>query len=188
MRQAAPLICTLLLLGPGTVKAQGFNLKAPIATQPTLVTGVGQSADIEMVKVLLNRGKVVFKADPQAKAGALAAAGSKSLVLVIGGSSKGLGAAGISAEVDIERAKGLVAEARKLGLKIIGLHVGGEGRRGQMSDKFITGAVPLCDYVIVVATGNKDGLFNQLCAKGKIPLDSVDKIANAGAPLLKAFK
>jgi hypothetical protein len=188
MHRPATFLGTLLLAGSITAGAQGFNLKAPIANQPALVTGVGQSADIEMVKVLLNRGKVAFKADPQAKAGALAASGSKSLVLVIGGSSKGLGAAGISAEVDVERAKGLVAEARKLGFKIIGLHVGGEGRRGQMSDKFITGAVPLCDYVIVVAGGNKDGLFNQLCGKGKIPLDSVEKIASAGGPLLKAFK
>lgn len=177
-----------ILLLAGSAHAQGFNLKAPIASQPALVTGVGQSADIEMVKVLLGRGKVAFKADPQAKTGALAATGSKSLVLVIGGSSKGLGAAGISAEVDIERVKGLVAEARKLGCKVLGLHVGGEGRRGQMSDTFIRGAVPLCDYVIVVAGGNKDGLFDQLCGKGKIPLDSVDKIAAAGAPLGKAFK
>lgn len=168
--------------------AHAADPKVAILAPPALVTGVGQSADIEMVKVLLNRGKVVFKADPQAKAGALVATGSRSLVLVIGGSSKGLGAAGISVDVDIERIRGLVAEARKQGMKVLGLHVGGEGRRGQMSDRFITAAVPFCDYVIVVAAGNKDGLFDQLCGKGKIPLDSVDKITAVGAPLARAFK
>jgi hypothetical protein len=187
MHLPATLTSILLLTAAVPGAAQASSLKAAIATQPALVTCVGQSADIEMVKVLLTRGKLAFKADPQARAGALAATGSKTLVLVIGGSSKGLGAAGISPEVDIERAKGLVAEARKSGCKVIGLHVGGEGRRGQMSDKFIQGAVPLCDYVVVVAGGNKDGLFNQLCGKGKIPLDSVEKIALAGAPIVKAF-
>lgn len=188
MHVRSSFLGSLLMAGTLSLAAQGPALKAPIAAAPALVTAVGQSADIEMVKVLLTRGKIVFKADPQAKAGALAASGSKSLVLVIGGSSKGLGAAGISADSDIARAKGLAAEARKQGAKIIGLHVGGEGRRGQMSDTFITGAVPLCDYVIVVADGNKDGLFNQLCAKGRIPMDVAEKIAKAGEPLVKAFK
>ena len=72
--------------------------------------------------------------------------------------------------------------------KIIGLHVGGEGRRGDLSDKFLTDTVPACDDVIVVADGNKDGLFTKLTGNGKIPLDSVEKITKVGEPLAKAFK
>ena len=129
-----------------------------------------------------------YKADAKVQAGALAASGSKSLVLAIGGSSKGLGAAGISAESELARAKAVIAEARKLGMKIVGIHVGGEVRRGELSDKFIQAAVPQCDYLIVVAEGNKDGLFTKLCGTAKIPMDSVDKITLAGDPLAKAFK
>lgn len=166
--------------------AHGYNLKAPLAAKPALLTSAGQSADVEMVKVLLDRSKVTFQSNPKIKAEELAGSGAKSLVVAIGGSSKGLGAAGLSAEVELKRSKALLAEARKLGLKIVGLHVGGESRRGELSDKFIEAAVPLCDYVIVVADGNKDGLFTKLCG-AKIPLDSVDKISKAGEPLAQAF-
>ncbi len=114
------------------VVAQGAATRAPFASQPILLTSVGQSADVEMVKVLLTRSKLQFTLDGQIKADKLKAAGAKTLVLAIGGSSKGLGAAGISADAEIERSKTLLAEARKLGMKIIGLHVGGEARRGEL--------------------------------------------------------
>lgn len=165
--------------------AQGYNLKAPIATKPAFLTSVGQSADVEMVKVLMDRAGIPYKADVKAPASALAASGAKTLVLAIGGSTKGLGAAGISPDAELARSKAVIAEAKKLGMKIIGLHVGGEARRGELSDKFITASVPSCDYVIVVAEGNGDGLFNKLAAKAV--LDSVDKISKAGDPLGKAF-
>ena len=88
--------------------------------------------------------------------------GAKTLVLVLGGSTKGLGAAGISADAELDRAKALLAEARKLGMTIIGVHVGGEARRGQLSDRFIEAAVPACHYVVVVADGDKDGFISKL--------------------------
>lgn len=169
----------------GQVFAQSYKLKAPFASQPALLTSVGQSADVEMVKVLLTRAKMAFTINAQVKAGGIPG-DAKTLILAIGGSSKGLGAAGIAAEDEMERVKALVADARKKGMKVIGVHVGGEARRGELSDKFIQLAVPLCDYVVIVAEGNKDGLFTRLCGT-KIPLDAVDKIALAGAPLAAAF-
>ena len=80
----------------------------------------------------------------------------------------------------------MIAAARKRGMKIIGPHVGGEGRCGELSDKFITAAVPRCDHVIVVAGGNKGNAFNKLLAPKAI-LDSVERITKAGEPLAKAF-
>lgn len=182
----AILAVMVLLLCAVAAGAQSFALKAPIAAKPALLTSVGQSADIEMVKVLLTRNKIEFTMDSLVKGSGLAATKAKTLILSIGGSSKGLGAAGISAEAELERTKALITEAKKLGMKIIGIHVGGEARRGDLSDKFINAVVPFCDYVIVVAEGNQDKLFNKLCGT-KIPLDSVNKIAEAGAPLAAAF-
>ncbi len=178
-------ICLAIIAVSVPVMAQGYKLKAPFAAQPALLTSVGQSADVEMVKVLLTRAKIAFTINSQAKAGDIPD-GTKTLVLTIGGSSKGLGAAGIAAEDEMDRVKELIAEARKKGIKVIGAHVGGEARRGELSDKFIQLALPLCDYVVIVAEGNKDGLFTKLCGT-KIPLDAVDKIALAGAPLAAAF-
>ena len=45
----------------------------------------------------------------------------------------GPGAAGISAQGEIDRTNLLIAEAKKQGIKIIGLHIGGKSRRGEMS-------------------------------------------------------
>ncbi|MEI6876007.1 MAG: DUF6305 family protein [Spirochaetota bacterium] len=190
MRHArnAAIAALFALLAAGGLFAQSWKLAAPIAAKPALLTSVGQSADIEMVKVLLDRAKLDYKADGQVKAPALAATGAKTLIIAIGGSSKGLGAAGISADAELERSKLLIAEAKRLGMKILGIHVGGEARRGELSDKFILAAVASCDYVVVVAEGNADGLFTKLCAQAKIPLDTVEKISKAGEPLLRAFK
>jgi Domain of unknown function (DUF6305) len=171
----------------GQAAAQTYALKAPIASKPAFVTTVGQSADIEMVKVLLDRSAVPHKDNAQAKAGDLAASGAKTLVVVLGGSTKGLGAAGVSADAEIDRARALLGEARKLGMSIIGVHVGGEARRGQLSDRFIEAAAPACHYLVVVADGDKDGFITKL-AGATIPLDKVDRISKAVEPLQKAFK
>jgi hypothetical protein len=180
-------IAAAVLAFAGTAAAQTFALKAPIASKPAFLTTVGQSADIEMVKVLLDRGAIPHKDNAQATAGDLAASGAKTLVVVLGGSTKGLGAAGISADAEIERAKALLTEAKKLGMTVIGVHVGGEARRGQLSDRFIQAAVPACHYVIAVADGDKDGFIGRLCGAA-IPFDKVERIARAVEPLQKAFK
>lgn len=184
MKRIAFAVCSFFLAF--AAQAQ-YALKAPIADKPAVLTSSGQSADIEMVKVLLDRAKVPYKLDARIAAPALAGSGGKSLVVVLGGSSKGLGAAGISTQAELDRTKALIAEAKKQGMKIVGLHIGGEGRRGELSDKFLVDTVPACDYVIVVADGNKDNLFAKLTG-GKIPLDSVEKISKVGDPLVKAFK
>jgi len=157
------------------------------AEKPALLTSVGQSADLEMVKVLMTRAKLSFKTDALVKAGGLGS-GDKTLVLVVGGSSKGLGAAGISVEDEMKRSQELVKKARDLGMKIIAVHVGGEARRGSLSDGFIRFAVPAADYAIVVSEADKDGLFTNLARDAKIPFKKVDKISEVGAPLAAAFK
>jgi len=65
-----------------------------------------------MAKTIMARAKLNFTMDPTIKAQALASTNAKTLVIVIGGSSKGLGAAGISAEAELERTKALLAEAK----------------------------------------------------------------------------
>ena len=185
MKRAALFFCSLFFAA-FTAGAQTLNLKAPIAERPAVLTTSGQSADIEMVKVLLDRAKLPYKLDAKIAAPALAATGGKSLILVLGGSSKGLGAAGISAQAEIDRTKALMAEAKKQGMKIIGLHIGGEGRRGELSDKFLVDTVPACDYVIVVADGNKDNFMTN--AAGSAPMDMADTLGDAGRLLKAAFK
>jgi hypothetical protein len=187
MKRTIVLMTAVMFLAYAVAWSQSYVLKTPIAQKPALLTSVGQSEDIALVTVLLERAGVPHTMNAQAKAGDLAASGAKTLILVVGGSTKGLGAAGISADVEIDRSKALIAEAKKLGMTLIGLHVGGEGRRGELSDKFIQAAIPACNYVIAVADGDKDGLFGRLCG-GKIPYDKVERMSKVVEPLQKAFK
>jgi hypothetical protein len=175
------LLSALVLAGAWAQPTTAF------ADRPALLTSIGQSADLEMVKVLLTRARVPFSTDPLVLAAALPG-DARTLVLVVGGSSKGLGAAGISSDAEMERARALIKRARELNMKIISVHVGGEARRGTLSDVFIELCVPAADYALVVADADKDGLFTRLAAGAKIALTKVDKITAVGAPLAAAFK
>ena len=113
---------------------------------------------------------------------------AKTLIVVIGGSSKGLGAAGIDADGELERLDELMSAAKDAGLSIIAMHTGGEARRGDLSDKFITPVFNMADYAIVVSSGDSDGMMNDLCAENGIPMDKIDSISDVVTVLPAAFK
>ena len=162
------------------------GLEGPIAESPILLTSVGQSADVEMVKVMMDKGGLSPETNSLATEADLG--DSKTLVLAIGGSSKGLGAAGIDANQELERVNKLIAAADEKGMTIIALHIGGEARRGDLSDKFVAPSFEKADYAIVVADGNKDGLMSDLASKAGIPMDEVTTMADGVEPLKAAFK
>lgn len=162
------------------------SLEAAFAEQPILLTSVGQSADVQMVKALIDKTGFTYTMDNAATADSIGDA--KTLVLAVGGSTKGLGAAGIQAEDELARAEALIKAAREKGLKVIALHIGGEARRGELSDKFVNAALPVADYILIVESGNEDGLFTKIASEGDVPMDSVTSISEVGPVLKKAFK
>ena len=113
---------------------------------------------------------------------------AKTLIVVAGGSSKGLGAAGIDADGELARLTELLDGAKEKGLSIIVMHTGGEARRGDLSDKFIAPCFEKADYAIVVAAGDSDGLMSGLCAENGIPMDSINSISDVTTVLPAAFK
>lgn len=149
------------------------------------LTSVGQSPDAVMVRVVMKKLKVEADYDALMKPEALGS--QKVLVAVVGGSSKGLGAAGINADQEKARAVTLLEAAKKKGMKILVMHVGGEGRRGTLTDLFINAAVPFGERLILVKGGNNDGLFNKLAKKGA-PITEVATVAAVQAPLEQALK
>ena len=155
--------------------------------RPGLLTSVGQSSDIAIVKVMLNTQlKLGLEYKPLAQPADLA--GMKSMVIVVGASTKGLGAAGLDLPKEMERATALVKAAKAAGVRILVMHTGGEARRGTTSNDVISLVVPDADGVVVVAAGNKDKLFDTLASKRKVPVVEVEKTAEAGAAVKALFK
>ncbi|MDR2527979.1 MAG: DUF6305 family protein [Synergistaceae bacterium] len=170
------LICALLLalLACAEVRAAGIAL-----------TAVGQSPDAVMVNVILKKQKIA--ADYNAMMQETDLTEQKVLIAVVGGSSKGLGAAGIDRNQELTRGIALINAAKAKGLKTLVMHVGGEGRRGELSDAFIAGIVPLADALIIVKGANADGFFDKL-KPASIVMVEANGIQTVGGDLAVVLK
>jgi hypothetical protein len=178
-------ILLALLLVCSASPALAAGLSGAEFDAPALITSIGQSADGQLVKVLADRIGLNYSYDSTAAPGSVK--DFKTLILVLGGSSKGLGAAGINPEQEEQRARALISAAKEAGVKIIAMHVGGEARRGDLTDRFVSLTAPSANYIIAVAEGNKDGIFTNI-AGGSIPIDLPDSIGDAGRFMKAAFR
>ncbi|MDH3252751.1 MAG: DUF6305 family protein [Ignavibacteria bacterium] len=160
--------------------------ETPRFGQPILITSAGQSADILMAATLCK--KLRLEAKSVSLAGESDLAGVKTLLVVAGFSSKGLGAAGISREEEMERVKKLLTAARQKGVSILTMHLGGKARRGTQSDDFNRLASEFAQHLIVVQQGNEDAFFTDIAKENVIPIDVVRKVIEAVPPLEKAFR
>ncbi|MDD8026941.1 MAG: DUF6305 family protein [Acidobacteriota bacterium] len=154
--------------------------------QPALITSAGQSADVQIASVQARKAglrSVLIKA-----AGPKDLASAKTLVLVLGASLKGLGAAGLDTPKEKERVASLLAEAKAKGIPILVLHLGGEARRGDLTDEMAAAYLPAARMAIVIKSGNKDGLFTRICQAKGVPLKEIEKTLDLVEPLKQAFK
>jgi hypothetical protein len=187
---------SLLVLLPGSYAAQAPAAKAEL---PVLVTSCGQSNGPTTVKIVLQRLKMAFDIDPLAtpemiQAKAKAGTPYKSLIITMGASLKGMGAAGIEIEDELARASALIAEARKSGIKIIGAHIEGMKRRSQgaaagdtTDEQSIDTVAPNSDILVVYKEGNADGRFTVISEAKKIPLVEFEKTVDLIPVLEKLF-
>lgn len=157
----------------------------PRFQQPILITSAGQSADVQIAGVLLKRAGLTAVLSKNATHAELEE--KNTLALVIGVSMKGLGAAGLDLDQEKTRVMGLVEEARKKEMPILCLHLGGEARRGELTDQMIQTFLPFAQLAIVVKSGNKDGLFTKICADNDIPILEADRTVDVQKPLKDIF-
>lgn len=153
--------------------------------EPVLLTSAGQSVDVKLAGVLLDRLAIPYTSNATATAADLA--GYKTLLIVPGYSSKGLGAAGVSREDEMARVNELLAGAAAANVQVLTLHLGGKARRGVQSDDFNAAAVGASQLAIVVAQGDEDGFFTEQCTADAVPLELVKVMADAMVPLKEAF-
>jgi hypothetical protein len=175
----------ILLLSAYEMYAQQKKEVKFSAQEPALITSAGQSADTQMVKVLADRIKMNIQFDPLA--GPEKIPGVKSVIIVIGGSTKGMGAAGIDMDKEASRIQKFLAKVKELKIPVIGMHIGGKGRRGDLSDPFINLVAPQASYLIVVKEGDVDGIFLKTAAKNNIPIVFVNKISETQEPLKSIY-
>lgn len=162
----------------------GLTLPAMVssaAASEIVLTSVGQSPDATMIRVVLRKMKINAENQPLLRPEGLG--GEKILVAVVGGSSKGLGAAGIDKDQEIERVTELFQAAKQKGMKLLIMHIGGEGRRGTLSDAFIEAAAPHADRLIVVDGGNNDKIFDRLVEGKNVKILTAPNVNGTAEPL-----
>jgi hypothetical protein len=195
-RSAAALAAAVLVLLPVMLTSQTSEAKAEL---PVLVTSCGQSIGPTTIKVVLQRLKLAYDIDPLAtpetlQAKAKAGAPYKSLIITMGASLKGMGAAGIEIDDELARATALIAEAKKQGIKVIGAHIEGMKRRSQgaaagdtTDEQSIDAVAPHSDILLVLKDGNSDGRFSVISEAKKIPLVEFEKTVDLIPALEKLF-
>ena len=166
----------------GDVKA----IEAGVCETPAVLTSIGQSADVDIVNTICSKAGIEVTKDSAVSADTLPA-DCKTLILAVGGSSKGLGAAGIDADQELARAKALFEKAKGQGTKIVALHTGGSARRGTLSDSFIVPSFEAADIVIVVEEGDSDGLMKGIASKNGAAMEYVKQIADCMTTLKTLF-
>ena len=150
-----------------TIGTKSVEFEAPV-----LVTSFGQSTDGSMIEQVMKRLKTVsYSYNPTATGADLD--GVKTVVIAVGNSTKGLGAAGISQEQETARAKEFMAAVEKKGVKVILCHIGGAPRRGSLSDAFADMVLPLSSYMVVKEDGNEDSKFTSYASAHSIPITLV---------------
>ena len=152
---------------------------------PAILTSVGQSADVDIVATHCKKIKLDVYQNNTIKAEELTGK-YKTIILAVGGSNKGLGAAGIDADQELARTDALIAKAKELGMTIIAMHVGGADRRGTLSDSFIKPAFAAADIAIIVESGDTDNLMHDILAGNNTPTSYVAK-SSAARDVLKSL-
>lgn len=158
MKKLFALMLVLMMAGSAVAFAEIEGLaplEAGMFEGPILLTSVGQSADVNIVDTLLK--KVGVEARMAAVVEADQLEGYNTLILAIGGSSKGLGAAGIDENQELARVTKLIDAAKEKGVKILAIHIGGQARRGVLSDLFIPDAINAADAAIIKEDGDSFG-------------------------------
>ena len=185
-----------LVLGPAPTAARA---QEPGAELPVLVTSCGQSIGPTTIKVVLQRLKLAHDIDPLAtpetlRAKAKTGAPYRSIIITMGASLKGMGAAGIEIEDELARAAALIAEARKSGIKVIGAHIEGLKRRSQgaaagdtTDEQSIDAVAPNAEVLVVLKEGNSDGRFTVIAESKKIPLIEFERTMDLIPALEKLF-
>lgn len=187
---------TLFVLGffvIGLLSTAALAEEAPLAKGPAVATTCGQSPGALMIKQICVRAGVKCEQNDLITAEDLRKKaeneeGYNTLIITMGTSGKGMGAAGTNMKDEVKRIEGLIKEAKELGMTVIGAHIEGEARRVDENDaKSIEVVAPQSDIIIVRDDSNKDGYFTDIAEKNDLPFYSVEKTLEVTKPIKEIF-
>lgn len=192
------------LLAAGSAQASVPAGDMPKLEEPVLITSCGQSPGAMMLKVVMMRVWPGVKPAPF-DIKELAAPNDlitkketgtpyKTLIIVMGASLKGMGAAGISMENELDRMAKLIAEAQSQGIVIVGAHIEGMKRRSQgasagdtTDEQSIDAVAPKSNLLVIHKEGNADNRFSIIAKEKDIPLIEVEKTIDLVGEFKKLF-
>jgi hypothetical protein len=180
------------------------DTEEPTADLPVLITSCGQSPGATMIKVIFMKINfedpdpayaINMQAGPEDLISAQEAGTPyKSLIIVMGASLKGMGAAGISIDDELSRIKSLINEAQKQNITLIGAHIEGMKRRAQgaapgdnTDELSIEAVAPNSDILVINKEGDEDRRFSIIAEKNNIPMIAVNKNLELMEELEKLF-
>ena len=186
------IIFYLAITAGTVVLGASSQAELPKTEIPVLITSCGQGSGANMIKVLFMRLKLqavppAYEMNSFATAEDLKKAKEnrtpfKSVIIAMEASLKGMGAAGIDIEDEIERTSQLIKEARTQGITIIGAHILGMKNRaqgaapGDNSDELSIDAIaPISDLLLINKGGNEDSRFTIISQEKNIPMIQVEK-------------
>lgn len=199
--QTASVIFLSFLIIFGLSSLNAAENDEPKADLPVIISSCGQSPGPALLKVLFMKMKLehepkAYEINPLATADDLikmqeAGTPYRTLIIVMGASLKGMGAAGISIDDELARTSKLIEEAHRQGITIIGAHIEGMKRRaqgaavGDNTDELSIDAVaPKSDLLVIIKEGNADGRFTTIANEKNIPMIEAEKTLD----LLSEFK
>ncbi len=174
----------LMLVFSMSVQSQEVTAEGPIITTTCgqspgalMVTQICKQVDLECEQQDLLEGEYLKEND------------FKTVIITMGTSGKGMGAAGTDMKAEVERINGIIEVANEKGMTIIGAHIEGEARRVDDNDaKSIEVVAPYSDIIIVREDSNKDGYFTDLGEEKDIPVYVIEKTLELTEPLKEIFQ
>jgi hypothetical protein len=115
----------------------------------------------------------------------------KTIIFAIGASLKGMGASGLTVESEVSRLKKIIDYCKEKKIFIIGVHVGGESKRGAPgsdNERMIDAVAPFANYLVVTNDSNKDARFSNIAKNKGIPLTQIEYALNLVDILKQVFQ
>ena len=140
-------------------------------SQPVFVTSFGQSTDAAMLDTVMKRIGVDYVYNATANADAVK--GYKTVIIAVGASTKGLGAAGISEAEETERAKAIMQVIEETGAEVVCCHIGGSARRGTLSDLFADMVMAKASWIVLKEDANFDYKFTKYAEEHNVPISLI---------------